>query len=97
MDLFKDIAEKSFFYVVAHGEYNPILEKNIHIKGGAMSEIDESNIINLSNSGSTQLDTLLGIEGDEYIAQPYITGTYKDVHFNLKTPDHKARLQCNKI
>mgnify|MGYP003687953665 FL=1 len=96
MEEFKNIAEKSFFYVVAHGEYNPILELNTSLMGGS-SEIDPENIIAFSDE-PTELDILLGVEGGEYTTRPYIANeATKDVHFNLKTRDNKARLKCNQI
>ena len=59
---FINTARKSFFYVVAHGEYNPILELN-EMGGGA--SMDPENIIAPEGETSALAD-FLGIHSGEY-------------------------------
>ena len=52
-DHFKDIARRSFFYVVAHGEYNPVLELSPYSgRGGGIggaSEISSDNVYGIED------------------------------------------------
>ena len=87
---FINTARKSFFYVVAHGEYNPILELN-EMGGGA--SMDPGNIITPEGETSALAD-LLGIDSDEYTGVLHTNNK----SFHLQPSARGIRpLMCNQI